>query len=661
MPPRRPARLRALGLWLLPLALAFALYGRCLSFPVYWDDVFAHFLTRGSFAAIWLGQIGFQYYRPALFTLYKLWFDDCVPQLTFVGYGLVLTLHGLGGAVMGKLAYWLARQRQLPARQGPAGVAPRWVGLIAALLFVTYPGAAFDVLSVATLHYMVVTFLILLGTYGALRFARQPRRRWWLLALASAGLAPYFNEAGVVTGAAMVWGVMVFDSRAAWKYKWHWAAVVLASAAFLPLWLLFTRRTGGVSWPGGQTWLEYGAFFLQSVTFPLQPVAAWLSARWQWDTTLAVGSVGSLTLLALAAWLWRQRQGRSLVYALGGLVLIATPEVLALPSTYVLGSPRFFYYLAPGIVWLWLTALCTLAAGRRALPVRGGLLAAGLALVVVPAICFVEARLTLYELALAEVRQLMTIAQANPAERQLAVNLFSWLADDRDVYPFGRYGALVMPSYLRPDQLVEANLHFHPALDRAYVPLAPSVPLPFRNAINGDEDAPLDEARLAALLPAYDRVWLTTYADPRRPLEEVGQVRLGAAAPPGGYQASFEDRVFLTAGGYRLEGRQMAVTLTWSYLGPDPGATVFRHVFDCAGNVLGLGDGHALGRLLPFGALAPGARVRDVRHIPLDSLAADGCYTVEVGLFRPDGSRVTARAPAGLEFENAVVPLAPAP
>jgi len=66
---------------------------------------------------------------------------------------------------------------------------------------------------------------------------------------------------------------------------------------------------------------------------------------------------------------------------------------------------------------------------------------------------------------------------------------------------------------------------------------------------------------------------------------------------------------------------------------------------------VGGGDGLAYaGDLLAL--KPPPAQVEDVRTIPLDPLAADGCYQVEVGLFRADGSRVAAFAPDGAQYAN---------
>jgi hypothetical protein len=168
---------------------------------------------------------------------------------------------------------------------------------------------------------------------------------------------------------------------------------------------------------------------------------------------------------------------------------------------------------------------------------------------------------------------------------------------------------------------------------------------------------PWDWATLAARATAYDRVWVTVYSETQIRTIEAGTVKNGEAVRPAKYLANFEDKVFLTEAQYAVENGEAVVTLQWKYLGPDPDATIFRHLFDCQGNVLALGDGHALERMVPFMYLSPGAEVRDVRRFALEAAPTEDCYDLEVGLFHPDGSRVRVFAPDGSEFENAVVPI----
>jgi hypothetical protein len=56
--------------------------------------------------------------------------------------------------------------------------------------------------------------------------------------------------------------------------------------------------------------------------------------------------------------------------------------------------------------------------------------------------------------------------------------------------------------------------------------------------------------------------------------------------------------------------------------------------------------------MLPFTFLSPGTQIHDVKQIPLTALSEDGCYQVEVGLFRGDGSRLPAFASNGTELAN---------
>ncbi|MCZ7674463.1 MAG: hypothetical protein M5U34_48725 [Chloroflexi bacterium] len=91
------------------------------------------------------------------------------------------------------------------------------------------------------------------------------------------------------------------------------------------------------------------------------------------------------------------------------------------------------------------------------------------------------------------------------------------------------------------------------------------------------------------------------------------------------------------------------------YTGEDPQATIFRNVFDCRGNLVGEGSGYALERMLPFTFLTPGTRIHDVKQIPLTAHSVDGCYQVEVGLFRSDGSRLPAYGTDGERVGKSVI------
>ena len=102
-----------------------------------------------------------------------------------------------------------------------------------------------------------------------------------------------------------------------------------------------------------------------------------------------------------------------------------------------------------------------------------------------------------------------------------------------------------------------------------------------------------DPARLAANLSKYSHVWVMRYGPAGIWAEEAGAASPGSAQPPSGFLAhflaSFEDRVFLTSGDTRLNGETLTLTLNWLDFSKEHDLTVFRHVLDCQGNLLGQG------------------------------------------------------------------------
>ena len=151
----------------------------------------------------------------------------------------------------------------------------------------------------------------------------------------------------------------------------------------------------------------------------------------------------------------------------------------------------------------------------------------------------------------------------------------------------------------------------------------------------------------------HDRVWLTTYGENgRSQVIFAGQIETGEAIPPANHLANYEDKVYLTDSSFTVEDDVLTIVLNWVYTGDDPQATIFRNAFDCAGRLIGEGSGFALERMLPFTFLSPGTHIHDVKQIPLTALSVDGCYQVEIGLFRGDDSHLSAFTADGTELAN---------
>ncbi len=126
--------------WLVPVALTFVLYWRVLSLPLYWDDApHFYFTVPHTWWQIWTNHTGYAYYRPLIFTFYKLAFQTLIPDYLFLAYGTSLAIHALNSVLVGKLA------SVLPVTPGSSGcrrefpVSPRLAGVLASVLFVVYP------------------------------------------------------------------------------------------------------------------------------------------------------------------------------------------------------------------------------------------------------------------------------------------------------------------------------------------------------------------------------------------------------------------------------------------------------------------------------------------------------------------------------------------
>ena len=637
------------------LALVFALYGRVTTQPLYWDDARQYFFaTENSLLKIWLNQTGYAYYRPVLFTLYKAAFTYLTPSFTAVCYAAGLILHAANCILVGYLAAELTRWTQ--ARAGRQHISPAFARWLASLLLLAYPFTTYVVANFAALQHLVVMLLALLGALAATAFVRTRQRRWLGVMLAVSALAPFFHEAGVMIGPLLLSEVVILDRRAAWQCKRSLAWLLLLPCVYAGLWLIVPKeRSGALGVVDAGALVENLTYFVQGLTYPLQPLAGALVHGWHWLDVAAVWAV-ALPSLGLAAYvLWRSGQLKALAFSLAWFVLAGLPSIAFLPAWYVIPAPRLLYIVAPGPVLIFTLACLALAdrAPAWAAKVVGVALAA--AILALP-VFFILGKMTLFQVSLSPLKQLAALAQRYPGQRHLVLNPPNWVANAEDPYALGSWGVSVAPEYVLLNELVLINSGVQSRFDGAYFPaLAESLP-DHTWGPYGENDG-WDAARLAANVAKYDHVWVMNYAPTRIEADEAGSARSGPAPAktPSVFLASFEKQVFLASGDYRLTGETLTVTLNWLDFSAERGLTVFRHVLDCQGNQLGQGDGYVLGRALPFGLLPPGAAVHDVRAISLKSLPADGCFLVQVGLYRPDGSRLGAFTAQGAGFDNGAV------
>ena len=498
--------------WVIPCALAFVLYGRVLSLPLYWDDApHFFFVVPNTLRQIWTNQTGYAYYRPLIFTFYKFAFQLFIPNLIWLCYGVALALHAFNSVLVGKLASILVRSvRGTPGARGALPVSPALAGVLAALLFVTYPFAIYTVANFASLMHLAVVCLTLTGILAVCRFVRAPQRRWLAVMLAATALAPYFHESGVMVSAILAWAIICLDASILRRYRWLPVALFMLSAAFLVIWWIVPKTRDPFVWPGPEMVFKNATFFLQGLTFPVQPLATLLIERFKWNDVATIWLVGLPPLLGLAAIFRRAAGGHWFRLGIGWAALVILPSILTLQFWYVATAPRLLYGVAPAAVLLW-TVGCMAAIGYLRRPRMRVLVGGGAALLILaPALTFSAGKVQLYRLSLAPIRQVAELARAYPRDRHLVINPADWVSEVTDFYPLGRWGVSVMPDYVQLRHLARINSGLPVAFDSVHFPPVQEAMATHYYQISGPE---LGWSDLAARVPDYDHVWLTTYSD----------------------------------------------------------------------------------------------------------------------------------------------------
>lgn len=629
-----------------PPLLATALYWPVLQLPFFWDDVGNfNFLAGKGLGEIWTSAAGFAYYRPLGFSIW--WLAQRISGAPHAVALHALNIFALAGCgwLLGALAMrWLGTATQIGGQAG-------WAALVAASLLTASPFAALVVPLVASLFHLLVTLLALLGALALLEYRRSAHKVWFVAAVLCIGLAPFAHESGVAVGLALLcllgWQRAPAASAAssrAWAQRADPAllAGIAANALFPLLWLMVPKMRADNMLPlrpAGEL-LRNAIFFLQGLTYPLQPFVLLLKAWSGWDEKLLVSIVGGGALL-FAGWLCaRAGTLRYALAAAGFSAAAALPSILMLKELYVVVSPRLLVFPAVGAALLW---ALTVAALAQRMPWPRSAALALLALLLFMPVRYVWSRVQQHVRALAPVAQLVQALRAAPGARHLLVNPVMWLALDRQIYPIVHDGVVVLPEYHSPADLIALNSGTPVQLDGVNFPLVATEPLHHYYDVWGDV---LHWEAMAERVRQYDRVWLMLYGDGPLQVVEAGQVL--KAAPRTAPLAMFGGGAvrLLSAQAVR-SGSLLNLELVWQAQQPAT-AEIFVHGLDCAGKMLGQADGAALARMFPLRLWQAGEAVRDVRQIQLADVPDNGCAQIAVGLFDPaSGARLPAVDAAG--------------
>ena len=628
-----------LALGLLPPVTFLGLYARIIRFPYFWDDLYILAWTHSVGVMDILTGVGFFRFRIFDRLLFRFAFDWLGPQGATAIHFLSLTL----GMVNVALVTSLARDLAAPGTR-------RWLtGSLAGLAFVLFAPGYRDIACGSAIAHLAVTTTALAATVLAACFQRTFRWPFLLFSLLMAVVAPLAAETGVLVGflAAGYVGLKAiphFTPRVMWTITLYVGTSLLLGAG-----VAFITR-GGVATNTLPLLWDKAFFFLQTLIYPLAPAARWLTSHGA-TSPFAVAVISLALVPILLILLIRPTTRPLIVFGLLWFGLTSALPWYALISDYIFNAPQIYYLGSVGaaLVWAAFVASTLEAPSFRARRLVISLCLAWLA----TNYAWISHSFNLYALGVRPLRALARAADQHVGGHLLAINLPGWLAWPDPWLPLGNEGAIVLSDESPAELFARFNFGKDVKVKAVHVPDLQGL-TPFYAAAHG-QAASVDG--LTDALRAANAVYLTDYQSGGLTLLNVGEV-ISNAALPSTPLARFSNGLLLNRVNFQVEGKRAEVGLDWQLTATPTDHNFFVHLFDCAGNVLALADGPAVGRLYPLRAWQPGDAVHDVRHAVLTSLSADKCYSLEIGLFdNITGIRVPVRDAVGNVYPNDAISL----
>lgn len=160
-------------------------------------------------------------------------------------------------------------------------------------------------------------------------------------------------------------------------------------------------------------------------------------------------------------------------------------------------------------------------------------------------------------------------------------------------------------------------------------------------------DAHASDVLYEKILWADETYWTNYAPDGAITLKPVGHVR--DSRTTAGMIGRFGQTAELLSAAAEWDGRAIQLTLIWDSLqSTQPTDTIFVHLYNADGELVGQGDGDSLNGLLPPSAWRPGHEIEDRRTIVADGDLIPGEYRITVGLYdRASGARYPAFGASG--------------
>ncbi|HTP10755.1 MAG TPA: hypothetical protein VMP08_21025, partial [Anaerolineae bacterium] len=429
--------------------LLFIAYGASLRLPFMADDLFhLPFVDSHGVFDLWRTAAGLYYFRPVSFTLWKIMEPIFGYHNQVAQHGLNLLLHW-GNSLM---TAWLAgalwpRSGQFDWRRA----------YLASTLFLWYPFSYQAVPWIGALVHPLVTSFILASVAAYVRYQTTQRRRWVVVSLVIALLAPFVHENGVLIGPLLVAVELTWPRRS----EPLWRRLLVCLLWFVPVlvWWLVSRDVPmsiseqSLALRSIGTILKNATYFAQGAGYPLTWGGNQISqAIGGNDFAVAIG-LSAVALGGAALVQWRSHASRRSWLPWIWISASSLPAVLFLPFSYINIAPRMLMLASVGIAWLWTDVLVNILDWKYHAPRWRRLSYALVALLSVVVLLqnylFIRDRMRLYEMGGKAISQVAEAAEESRAagRTSIFINLPSWLAPAEPVYALGTEGILLLPAY----------------------------------------------------------------------------------------------------------------------------------------------------------------------------------------------------------------------
>ncbi len=639
--------------------ITFLLYASSLRYPFVWYD--ADDLLRAikyPVATLFSGVPNYQYYRPLIFTFWKLilntWGADSAP----IFHAYLIGGHILNAVLLYALTRALTRSRSIAA--------------IAALLFTVYP-FSYQAVTWIIAHQPPSMMFVLAGllVYAKARGERQEaggRKQEAgggeqeagskivalnLAALALLIVAMLLHESAYVSAGLIILieAYLFLTKRVSKISLWPLAYVVVTGVMY------FIYSSAAKSSPPQATFeASTGLYLLQGFVYPAamllarvcqpgscDPAALLLPASliflgvlavfWRMQRTLLIGLFGVLWFLGGILPMWAGRDfvyneyAPRLLYLAGAGACIAIAAIIGYGANSILESR--FQPESSDTRSTRLRSAAHRSAGTGKLRRLTRTVAFGLiALILLQSTLFVFRRQSLYDDAFALLTQENNAMFAPRPGQALFINAVELFTFKDQEFPLGWFGALVSPWHNHI--VTDRNLRAQNA-DWAIEP-AQAQQVQDRSSLQLEfHGQALPPDQLQTKILSATQVFRVEAPRHELHLFQIGQIE-HQVVPPESVVASWPGEVKLISATIGHEAGTPVLHLDWFIGGPiDPDVTVFVHVLAEAGQVVAQADGDLVGGYVPIGLWQKNDRVRESRVLP--PIALDGHYRIVLGLY----------------------------